>query len=355
MPARREPTMEDVARRAKVSRATVSRVYQDGASVSPAAQIAVREAAAELGYVPNLVASGLAGGGRGQLGLLVRDATNPAYGQLHAELHRAVAPFGRTLVSVTAFRHEYGDAEVEGLRRLLGLRVAGLFVASGVTPPEDLLGPALAAPLIIVGRPNEEDRLESVSYDERAHARTMVEEIAAAGHRRIAVLRAPVMYSRVFDVRVRGALERSRELGLHAETVDLLPVEDGVVRALGTARDHGLTCIVAPVDYVALEVLRAARRLGVRVPEEVSVVGFDGLADGLDLIGLATVRLPVAEVVRDAAERMEVLLNAGARVPDVGADLAERAPARHALHTGAFVPGRTLGPPRSARGTAPLP
>lgn len=336
----RDPTMDDVARRARVSRATVSRVFQEGSSVSPAAEIAVREAARELGYVPNLAASGLAGGNRGQLGLLVRDATNPAYGHLHAELHRVVRAHARTLVSVTAFRHEYGDAEVEGLRRLLGLRMAGLFVGSGVTPPEDLLAPSRAVPLIVLGRPNDDDALESVSYDERAHGRMMVEEVAAAGHRRLAVLGAPVLYSRVFDLRIRSAVERAEELGLHVERIELLPVADGVRRALTVAREQALTCIVTPVDYVVLELLRAAREQGVRVPEDVSVVGFDGLADGLDLVGLATIRLPVATIALDAAARMEHLLDRPAASPST-----QGLPARHALHAGEFVPGATLAAP----------
>lgn len=131
----RDPTMDDVARRARVSRATVSRVFQEGDSVSPAAEIAVREAARELGYVPNLAASGLAGGNRGQLGPLVRDATNPAYGHIHAEPHRAVRAHARTLVSVTAFRHEYGDAEVEGLRRSPGRAWRGCSSAPGSPRP----------------------------------------------------------------------------------------------------------------------------------------------------------------------------------------------------------------------------
>lgn len=328
----REPTMEDVARAAGVSRSTVSRVFQDGGSVSPDAQIAVREAAASLGYVPNLVASGLAGGSRQQLGLLIRDATNPAYGHLHAEMHRAATRSGRTLVSVTAFRHEYGSAEVEGLRRLIGLRVGGVFVGTGVTGPEDLHRATATVPTMVLGRPNEDPRLESVSYDERAHGRMVLEEVAARGHRRIGVLTAPLLYSRVFDLRSRAVLERARERGVHAVPLDLLPVEEGVARALDAAWDQGLTCIVCPVDFVALDLLRAAAVRGTDIGEDVSVVSFDGLADGLDIIGLATVRLPVAELAADAMGRMGEILAAPAPLP-----------VRHALHAGVFVPGRTLG------------
>ena len=347
----RQPTMEHVARAAGVSRSTVSRVFQnDGAKVSPDALIAVHEAASRLGYVHNLVASGLAMRRGHQLGLLVRDATNPAYGHLMAETNRAVERAGRTLISVTASRHDYGTEEVAGLRRLLGQRVAGVFVGTGVTAAEDLVETVTSVPMMIVGRPNEHPQIESISYDERAHGRRVAEEIAANGHRRIVALTAPLLYSRVFDLRIRSLVERCEELGIRVTPVDLLPVEKGVVRALDVAREECATCIACPVDYVALDLLRAAAARGVRVPEDLSTLGFDGLGDGLDLVGLATVRLPVEEVARRAVARMEELLVAAQVDPEDPAGGA--APAvRHALVEGELVPGRTLGPaPERTRG-----
>ncbi|MFC7464036.1 LacI family DNA-binding transcriptional regulator [Brachybacterium sp. GCM10030252] len=340
----RPPTMEDVARAAGVSRSTVSRVFQNaGERVSADALIKVHEAAKRLGYVHNLVASGLAMRHGRQLGLLIRDATNPAYGHLHSEMNRAVEATGRTLISVTAFRHDYGTAEVQGLNRLMGQRVAGLFVGTGVTSAEDLLETVTSTPMLIVGRPNDHPQIESVSYDERAHGRMVAEEVAAKGHRRIAILVAPLLYSRVFDLRMRSLIEHCRELGVETVPIDLLPVEQGVVRALDAARAEGLSCIVCPVDYVALELLRATRARDMRVPEDVSTVGFDGLADGLDLIGLATVQLPVAAVARTAVARMEELLVRAQESPE-GPPGTETAGAEHALSAGRFQPGRTLGP-----------
>jgi LacI family transcriptional regulator len=350
----RQPTMEDVARAAGVSRSTVSRVFQnDGERVSPDTLIAVHEAATRLGYVHNLVASGLAMRHGRQLGLLVRDATNPAYGHLLAETNRAVEQAGRTLISVTASRHDYGTAEVVGLRRLLGQRVAGVFVGTGVTAAEDLVETVTSVPMMIVGRPNAHPQIESVSYDERAHGRRVAEEIAAHGHRRIVVLTAPLLYSRVFDLRIRSLVERCEVLGTATLPVDLLPVEQGVVRALEVAREEGASCIACPVDYVALDLLRAAAERGVRIPEDLSTLGFDGLGDGLDLVGLTTVRLPVAEVATRAVARMEELLVSaqedaegppGSRADGAaGTTVAEDpARARHEVVAGELVPGRTL-------------
>ncbi|MGO1685315.1 MAG: LacI family DNA-binding transcriptional regulator [Brachybacterium sp.] len=340
----RPPTMEDVARAAGVSRSTVSRVFQNGGErVSPDAMIKIHEAAKRLGYVHNLVASGLAMRQGRQLGLLVRDATNPAYGHLHAEMNRAVEAAGRTLISVTAFRHDYGTAEVEGLNRLIGQRVAGVFVGTGVTAAEDLVETVTATPMMIVGRPNEHPQIDSVSYDEHAHGRLMAEAIAAKGHHRIAVLTAPLLYSRVFDLRMRSLVERCKELGIATVPVDLLPVELGVTRALDAAREQDLSCIVCPVDYVALDLLRAAAARGVRIPEDVSTVGFDGLSDGLDLLGLATLRLPVAEVAQAAVARMEELLVA-AQDDAEGPPPPAATAVRHTVVAGHLTPGRTLGP-----------
>jgi len=339
----RPPTMLDVARAAGLSRSTVSRVFRNGGErVSPDAMIQVHEAAKRLGYVHNLVASGLAMRHGRQLGLLIRDATNPAYGHLHAELNRAVEAASRTLISVTAYRHDYGSAEVEGLHRLMGQRVAGVFVATGVTAAEDLIETVTTVPMMIVGRPNAHPQIESVSYDERTHGRVVAEEVAARGHRDAAVLTAPLLYSRVFDLRMRSFRQRCRELGVRTVPVDLLPVEQGVVRALDASQEQGLSCIVCPVDYVALDLLRAAAARGVRVPQDVSTVGFDGMGDGLDLIGLATVQLPIAEVARRAVARMEELLVRAQEDPEgpPGAPMAPRA--RHAAVPGRFRPGRSL-------------
>lgn len=365
----RPPTMQDVARTAGVSRSTVSRVFQNGGErVSPDAMIQVHVAARRLGYVHNLVASGLAMRHGRQLGLLIRDATNPAYGHLHAEMNRAVEAAGRTLISVTAFRHDYGTAEVEGLNRLIGQRVAGVFVGTGVTAAEDLVETVTATPMMILGRPNTHPQIDSVSYDEHAHGQLMAEQIGAQGHRRIAVLTAPLLYSRVFDLRIRSLVQRCGELGIITVPVDLLPVEKGVARALDMARHEALSCIVCPVDYVALELMRAAAARGVRIPEEVSTVGFDGLGDGLDLLGLATVRLPVEDLARQAVARMEELLARAQDNPegpppglpgggdqDVDGDgerpdLGRPAP-RHTVVAGDFVPGRTLSAvPEQLRG-----
>jgi len=339
----RPPTMEDVARAAGVSRSTVSRVFQNGGErVSAEASVRIHDAAKQLGYVHNLVASGLAMRRGRQLGLLIRDATNPAYGHLYAEMNRAVRSAGRPLISVTASRHDYGTAEVEGLHRLIGQRVAGVFVGTGVTAAEELARTATATPMMIVGRPNEHPQIESVSYDEATHGHLMAEAIAAQGHRRIAVLTAPLLYSRVFDLRMRSLVERCEELGVSTVPVELLPVEKGVGRALDLAQQQALSCIVCPVDYVALELLRAAAARGVRIPEEVSTVGFDGLGDGLDLLGLATLRLPVAEVAAQAVARMEELLAQAQEFAEDPHPGPATEGARRTVIPGQLVPGRTL-------------
>ncbi|UEJ81453.1 LacI family transcriptional regulator [Brachybacterium halotolerans subsp. kimchii] len=344
-PARPTSTMDDVARRAGVSRSTVSRVFQPGSSVSDDAKIRVHEAARELGYVPNLVAGGLAGGltQRTVLGLVVRDATNPAYGLLIGSLQAAAQELGRHLISVSAFPHEYGPEEVVGLRRLVGMRVAGAFVATGVTPPEDIVAANASVPVLVVGRPNDDPRLESISYDEAAHGRMMADRILALGHRRVGLLVAPVLYSRVFELRMRSVRQRLHERGAVVREIDLLPVRTGVAAALDAAASEDLTCIVAPVDYAALELWRAARTRGVRIGEDVHLVGFDGISDGLDLLGLTTIRLPIEAVAHEAVERMVELTDASERGAQDGVDGAGGA-ARHVLRVGRLMEGSSLGP-----------
>ena len=104
---------------------------------------------------------------------------------------------------------------------------------------------------------------------------------------------------------------------------------------------------------MALDLLRAAAVRGTRIPEKVSIVGFDGLGDGLDLLGLATFRLPVREVAQRAVVRMEELLvraqedpegppvGTGDAEPRTGAEIEART-AQHVVVAGEFMPGRTL-------------
>ena len=127
----RKYTMEDVAAEAGVSRTSVSRVLLGQNKVSDETRRKVRTAAARMGYVPNVMASELASRETKTIGLLLRDAANPAYGMLFTELQNAAHDEGLTLVSMTIGADDRGERQVASLHRLVGMRVAALIVATG--------------------------------------------------------------------------------------------------------------------------------------------------------------------------------------------------------------------------------
>ncbi|MGO2361652.1 MAG: LacI family DNA-binding transcriptional regulator, partial [Brachybacterium tyrofermentans] len=130
--------LEDVAAAAGVSRTSASRVMLGQGKVSDRTRRRVLAVADELGYVTNVAASELASGGSSTVGLLLRDASNPAYGLLFSELQKAGHAAGVTLLSMTIKHDDQGRQQVASLHRLMGMRVAGLIVATGGVTSDQL-------------------------------------------------------------------------------------------------------------------------------------------------------------------------------------------------------------------------
>jgi DNA-binding LacI/PurR family transcriptional regulator len=340
MDGREEPevlrvTMDDVAQLAGVSRATVSRVLAGTARVSDTTQEKVLAAITRLGYVPNMMAQALATRGSSLVGLLLRDPRKASYGLLHSALQSSSGAAGLELITVAPTASEGAVEERRALQKLLGLRVGGLFVATGVIRPEDLTPFLSVVPVVSVGRPETHPRIHGVSYDEEATGRQIADAVLAQGHRDVAVLITAWDASIPEHARGTAIADRLRQRGAR---VSEFRTEHFAARAehseaiADLVQAGGATAALFPTDERALDLLRECRVRGLRVPEDVSVTGADGIAVGLDQIGLATVRIPVEQVAARAVAVMADLL--------AGTDL----PVAHETFPGEFVPGRTLGP-----------
>lgn len=333
-------TMDDVAARAGVSRATVSRVLGGRVAVSTKATEKVLRAIHELGYVPNMAASQLASGASSVVGLLLRDPRNPAYGLLHSHLQQATFDEDLQLVTVVPSVGQRAEFEASSLQRLLGLRVGGLFVATGVVPSAELLPFVSAVPVVSVGRIETHPRIYAVSYDESSNGAQLADLVFAYGHRRVAVLIPNVDVSVGENRRGVVMAARLRERG--AEVVELAAHEFGVRGgrdddAIRLVREGRVTAVMFPTDLRAMHFLEIAARAGVRVPDDVSVTGCDGVAFGLPLMGLATVRVPVESVARRGVQVMRQLIDAPGSLE-----------VRHELHSGVLIDGPTLSVPSAA-------
>lgn len=297
IPARKH-TMEDVGVAAGVSRASVSRVLLGQNKVSDETRRKVRAAAERMGYVPNVMASELASRETKTIGLLLRDAANPAYGLLFTELQKAAHDQGLTLVSMTIGADAHGEQQVASLHRLVGMRVAALIVATGGVSSEQLEPFLPRTPIVRAGRPETTDIIHAISYDEENAGRQLAEHVAAAGHRNVAVLMTAETTSYPEFVRSTTMASVLAERGVRVTPVAVQGPEDGVVEVTRLARDRAVSAVMCPSDTRQLAVLSRLRNAGLSVPDDVSVSGCDGVMPGLDLLGLTTLRVPVAELAR---------------------------------------------------------
>lgn len=334
---RQGPTMEDVAAAAEVSRASVSRVMLGQSKVSEKTRQKVFAAADRLGYVPNVMASELASQGSSTIGLLLRDATISAYGLLFTKLQEAAHASGLTLISMTIAGDDGESGQVASLRRLMGMRVSGLIVATGKVRSEQLDPFRTRIPIIRAGRPEGTDRIHAVSYDEEEAGRALAALVADAGHRDVAVLVPNAAYSYpeyILTTSIAGGLAVS---GVRITPIQVGDSTNGVAEAVRLAVDKKVTAIMSPSDEHQLDVMRALASAGLRVPEDISVTGRNGIMPGLDLLGLTTYRLGVEELAERTMRNMAALVS---EEPPAGV-LQEKV-------SGRLIRGRTVGPPPSA-------
>lgn len=330
--------MDDVAQLARVSRATVSRVLVGHPPVSEATREKVFNAVRELGYVPNMMARGLATRASDLVGLLLRDPRNPAYGLLHSEIQAVASAHRLQLVTAVPHWAEAAEDELAALRRLLGLRVGGLLVATGVVKAHDLEPFLDSVPVVSVGRVEDHPGIYGVSYDEDTNGAILADQVAAAGHQAVAVLVTGPAVSTAENRRGRSMSARLEGLGIHVVRVaadKFGTTDDGTEDIVRLVRERRVTAAMFPNDVRAVNFMRHARAASLDVPGDVSVTGCDGVGLGLDLLGLATLRIPVEAVASRALEVLEELMR------------DRSASVRHELFPGVFAPGTTLTPPRN--------
>ena len=322
-------TISDVAAAAGVSRATATRALKGEGRFAPETQQRIVEAAERLGYVRNTMAAELAAGRTGTVGLMLRDASNPAYGLLFSRLQDEAHRRGLDLVTVTIGADEQGVKQVNALHRLLGMRVAGLIVATGGITAAQLEPFADQVPIVRAGRVESAGRIHSAHYDDPTHGRLLASHVLSLGHRNVVVLAGDPDAS--YPEHLRGMAMRDTLINAGA-SVTMISAgagpDEGVSETLKAVRAGG-TAVMCASDYRQLAVMRAARSEGLSVPDDLSVTGCDGILPGADLLGLTTVRIPVEEVAAAAVETMQKLLTSDS------ADIVRRS------FAGTLVPGTT--------------
>jgi LacI family transcriptional regulator, repressor for deo operon, udp, cdd, tsx, nupC, and nupG len=273
--------LSDLARQAQVSEATVSRVLNDKPGVSPETREAVLTALDVLGYErPNRLRRRTAG----LVGLVVPELDNPIFPAFAQTIESALAQMGFTLVMCT--QTPGGVTEDEYVEMLLDRQVSGIVFVSGLhadtTGDHQRYHTLVARPLPIVLINGYVPDLPApfISPDEQAAAELAVSHLGALGHHRIGLISGPDRFSPV-QRKIAGYRAAMRETVGTAEAeldeliaLSLFGVEGGEAAA-ARLLDRGVTGIVSGSDLMALGAIRAARRRGLRVPADVSIVGYD--------------------------------------------------------------------------------
>ena len=304
----RPATIGDVATLARVSIATVSRVLNDRKPARPETRGRVLAAVAELDYRPSGPARALQGQATGMLGLIMTDISQPFYTELALVVESEARARGYTIMLANGAADN--DREAAYLELLAERRVDGILVASwGITARHvDWLRRA-PVQVVLVSCEAPGVPLPAIVAASRDGARQGAEHLIGLGHRRLAEIVGPSLSAAAGD-RHAGVLEALDAAGIPAG--DLAVAACGGDVATGEAaaaellaRDPRPTAIVCYNDLVALGAMRAVRAAGLRLPEDVSVVGFDDVAlAALVHPPLTTVAQPGALMAAWAVERL---------------------------------------------------
>ncbi len=303
------PTIYDVATAAQVATSTVSRAFSQPGRVSADTQERILAVAAELGYRPNPHARALLSGKHHTVAMVVSDITNPHYFDLirGAELRARVSEY--TLLLVNA--EESPRVEWEQIQRL-SPAVDGFVLAASRLPDENLQQVAAQRPVVLMSR--ELPGLASVVLDHVEGCRQIVAHLASLGHRDVLYLSGP-RNSWMAATRWAALRAAAEQVGISARRLGPFTpkVSQGGAAADG-AVNAGATAVVAHNDLLAIGVMQRLAQRGLRVPEDVSVVGFDDIfAADVCSPGLTTLGGAHVDVGRAA---VELLLTAGVRAPD---------------------------------------
>ncbi|WP_299173985.1 LacI family DNA-binding transcriptional regulator [uncultured Brevundimonas sp.] len=330
MDTSRRPTLKDVARAAGVSLASASYAINGSGSVGEATRAHILQVAAGLGYRPNTSAKAMKTGRTGALGLVLPDLTNPFFPSLaQAVLQTARRQGYNVLLADTGGALE---EERTAIRFLIDQGVDGLlwFPIDDTNPKGRRPAPEMdRIPVVVLDR-NLPDH-DVVLADYALGGRLAAEHLIAAGHVEIGVISGPHAASSARD-RTEGAvqiIQQNARLAWQVENAFSLDLDPTAQTALARRE---VTAVIAGSDMIAIGAIRHLQNLGLAVPDDVSVIGFDDIPwAALNNPPLTTIDMPIEAMVVSAIETLvqRIAEGPGARRRTVfDVSLVERASVR---------------------------
>lgn len=302
-------TIKDVAKRAGVGIATVSRTLHGSSQVSPETAARVHRIVEELGYRPNTTAQSLVSGHSHMLGLMVSDITNPFFSELVKGFEDVALQRGYdVLVSSTNYDPSRTALCVQ---RMIERKIDGVAIMTSEVDPalEDKFA-RRRMPLVFLDVGQVRKGVSNVKVDYAGGIIQAVEHLSGLGHHRIAFISGPELL--VSARERRDAFVGQMESARSGDRREILMEEgdhrvDGGLQAMLRLLDRTPrpTAVIASNDLTAIGAMRAIRQRGLRVPEDVSVVGFDDIQMAeFTEPPLTTVRLQRTEVARLACDAL---------------------------------------------------
>lgn len=329
-----------VAKHAGVSVATVSLVVNEKhrGRVSPANVEKVKASINELGYVVDRVASSLSKGSSDLVILIAPDISNPFFAGVVAGIKEALGSRYQLILSVT---DDGSLPRAQDIRASLEFRPAALLIfAPNGSFIDDIRG---NAPMVLIDAPGLEDFAPTINIDIVASARMLGEYLTGLGHKAFGYLDS-VTGSATFRLRHQAITDEVAKAGGVESIVtggaeSLVEFEDAAqafLRAWPTWEQDEITCVICATDIQAYGVIKAARTLGLSIPQDLSVASFDNLSySAISSPSLTTVELPSHDLGRAAAQHALAMID-GTETPDV-----------HKVFTGALYVRESTAPPRA--------
>lgn len=316
-------TLEDIAKKAGVSRSTVSRVVNDHQNISDAVRARVLKVIEETGYRPNAAARTLASQRSFMIGLVLPQTvsslfTDPFYPQLLKGISLACNQYDYTLA---LFLVSSEEDEHKILTRVTNTSLLdGVLVQAGHQGDQSIIGHLIdvGMPQVVIGRPVRSDNVSFVDIDNITATNNAVTYMIRLGYKRIATITGPLKSTAGIDRR-DGYLKALVERGIKVDPQMIAEgdfTEQGGYLAMQTLLNHRPEAVFAASDTMAVGAIRAIQGIGLNVPEDIAVVGFDDIPiSTLSDVQLTTVRQPVNRLGSHAVELLIDLIEHGTQPP----------------------------------------
>ncbi len=298
-------SVKDVAKRSGTSLGTVSRVLNGSASVSADARERVQKAIVELGYEPNASARQMRSGRSGLVGILLPSLDVPFFGILAQALEQALFECGYHCLICNTEENESNERRY--VSTLIGQNVDGIIAAAVVTTQNFGRLSDHNIPIVAVDRSPDGGDDNLVSVDHRDGGRLMAECVLGLGHRRIGIVGAPT-HSMPITLRMEGIKAALAAQGL--EPVGIALGEDHsfdacFALARGLLANQNPTALIGTTDIAAIGAIHAAHERGLKIPKDISVIGFDNLPQSAHIYPtLTSVDQPISLLGQLAAKKL---------------------------------------------------